>query len=215
MGTGDRGDGDDRAAVPEALEAGHEVLRGEPGVGGAGMNGEALAGGEVSEVEAHVRAFFAGHAVEATDADVRVLTVSPGPRVDSWSYVTVGCSDEEHTGLRREFVMTGHVRDERFVDLMTMLATYHRTGHPLDVGHSLPIGEPWLPGSRCDHLLISVPYSHGPALEHAPALTRILWALPVTPEEIAYRRAHGTEALEQLFDDHALLPTDPHRESVV
>ncbi|WP_416967649.1 suppressor of fused domain protein [Streptomyces sp. 4F14] len=68
-----------------------------------------------------------------------------------------------------------HARDERFVELVTMLAVYHRTGHPLDAGHSLP----------------------------------------VTPEEIAYRREHGTEALEQLFDDHALLPTDPHRESVV
>ncbi|MFM9444700.1 hypothetical protein [Streptomyces acidiscabies] len=118
----------------------------------------------MSEVEAHVRAFFAGHAVEATNADVRVLTVSPGPRIDSWSYVTVGCSDEEHAGLRREFVMVGHVRDERSVDLVTMLAAYHRTGHP-----------------RGDRV---------------PPHTR-----------------HG--ALEQLFDDHALLPTDPHRKPVV
>lgn len=166
-------------------------------------------------VEAHVRSFFAGHTVGVTESDVRVLTVSPGPRVNSWSYVTVGCSGEEHAGLRREFVMLGQVRDERFVELVTMLAFYHRTGHALDVGHSLPIGEPWLPGSRCDHLLISLPYAHGPALEHAPGGTRILWALPVTPEEIVYRREHGTEALEQLFDEHALLPTDPHRESVV
>jgi aminoglycoside phosphotransferase len=97
-----------------------------------------------------------------------------------------------------------------------MTACYH-VDHHLDLEHSLPIGEPWLPGSRCDHLLISLPYLHGLDLEHCPLAdghARILWVLPVTAAEMAYRREHGHEALEQLFDEHAIVPTDPRRPSV-
>lgn len=60
-------------------------------------------------VESHVRAFFMGHAVEVVDydlesdrretvPDLRVLVVEPGPRSDSWAFVTAGCwaSMEKH-----------------------------------------------------------------------------------------------------------------------
>ncbi|WP_246212613.1 suppressor of fused domain protein [Streptomyces abyssomicinicus] len=182
-------------------------------------------------VEAHVRAFFAGHVVETVAydlgpersevlPDLRVLVVGPGPRDDSWAYVTAGCwSAAEKDGRGLEFVMTAHVRDQRFLDLMAMLAYYHRGGHRLDLEHSMPIGEPWVPGSACDHLLISLPYLHGPDLEHCPlpggGHARILWALPVTRAETEYRRRHGHEALERLFDAAEILPTDPFRPSVV
>lgn len=74
-----------------------------------------------------------------------------------------------------------------------------------------------VPGSHCDHLLISLPYPHGPDLEHCPlpdGHARILRALPVTAAETAYRREHGHNALERLFDEHAIVPTDPRRPSV-
>ncbi|WP_329413568.1 suppressor of fused domain protein [Streptomyces sp. NBC_00704] len=179
--------------------------------------------------ESHVRAFFVGHAVEAVGCDLgperraavpglRVFVVAPGPRSDCWAYVTAGCwGAMQRDGDGLEFVMTAHVRDERFVELLAMIAYYHCTGHPLDVEHSMPIGEPWVPGSACDHLLISLPYLHGPDLEHCPlpgGRARILWALPVTGAEIAFRREHGHEALEQLFDEVAIVPTDPFRASV-
>ncbi|MGW4890871.1 suppressor of fused domain protein [Kitasatospora sp. NPDC004240] len=177
-------------------------------------------------VEAHVRGFFAGHGVEAVEVDpgperrgvvpgLRVLVVGPGPRGDAWAYVTAGCADE---GKGLEFVMTAHVRDHRFVELMAMVASYHRGGRRLDLEHSMPIGEPWVPGSSCDHLLISLPYLHGPELEHCPlpdGRARVLWALPVTAAEIAYRRTHGHGALEELFDEAGIIPTDPFRASVV
>ncbi|MEU4040138.1 suppressor of fused domain protein [Streptomyces collinus] len=180
-------------------------------------------------VESHVRAFFAGHLVEAVDHDLgterqrvlprlRVLVVAPGPRSDSWAYVTAGCwASAAHDGHGLEFVMTTHVRDQRFIELMAMIAYYHCGGHRLDLEHSMPIGEPWVPGSSCDHVLISLPYLHGPDLEHCPlpqGHARILWALPVTTAEIEFRRRHGHEALEQLFDAAQLIPTDPFRASV-
>ncbi|WP_404867683.1 suppressor of fused domain protein [Kitasatospora griseola] len=181
-------------------------------------------------VESHVRKFFDGHLVEVVEydigpgrrevlADLRVLVVGPGPRSDCWAYVTAGCwSAEERDGHGLEFVMTAHVRDQRFVELVAMIAYYHRGGHRLDLEHSMPIGEPWVPGSVCDHLLISLPYLHGPELERCalPAgHARILWALPVTATENEFRRRHGHEALEQLFDEAEMVPTDPFRASVV
>ncbi|QTE03099.1 suppressor of fused domain protein [Streptomyces cyanogenus] len=99
---------------------------------------------------------------------------SPGPRTDSWAYITAG--------------------------------------------YSLPIGEPWLPGSHCDHLLISPPHLHGSCLERCPLAdghARILWVMPVTTAEMEYRRTDGHEALERLFDEYAIVPTDPRRPSVV
>ncbi|MFE2265614.1 suppressor of fused domain protein [Streptomyces griseosporeus] len=182
-------------------------------------------------VEAHVREFFAGHEVEAVDYDLgpgrretvprlRILVVAPGPRDDAWAYVTAGCWDVmQRDGHGLEFVMTAPVRDERFVQLMAMIAYYHCGGHRLDLAHSMPLGEPWVPGSSCGHLLVSLPYMHGPDLEHCPlpggGHARILWTLPVTAAEIEYRRRHGHEALEQRLDDAAIIPTDPFRKSVV
>ncbi|MER6818013.1 suppressor of fused domain protein [Streptomyces cellulosae] len=148
---------------------------------------------------------------------LRIRTVSPGPRADSWAYITAGCwSTVEADARGLEFVLTAPVRDERFADLLGSTAYYH-ADHHLGLEHSLPVGEPWLPGSHCDHLLISLPYPHGPDLEHCPlpdGHARILRALPVTAAETAYRREHGHNALERLFDEHAIVPTDPRRPSV-
>lgn len=117
--------------------------------------------------------------------------------------------------------LTAPVPDPRFADLIAMTAHYHcgpRHGHLLDVGHSLPVGEPWVPGSACDHILVSLPYLHGPDLEvcHLPGgHARLLWLLPVTSSEIAFRREHGTEALERRFDEAGIRPLDLHRAPVV
>ncbi|MFE3111477.1 suppressor of fused domain protein [Kitasatospora indigofera] len=187
-------------------------------------------GPAVEAVESHVRTFFEGHSVEVVEHDLgpgrrevlaglRVLVVGPGPRGGCWTYVTAGCSAGAQTDVRGlEFVMTAPVRDPRFVELMAMIAYYHCGGHRLDLEHSMPIGEPWVPGSACDHLLISLPYLHGPDLEHCPlpeGHARVLWALPVTAAEIRYRRQHGHEALERLFDEAWIVPTDLFRASVV
>lgn len=183
-------------------------------------------------LDRHVRTFFAGHPVGTADHDLgdgrrgtvpglRVLEVGPGPRGDYWTYVTAGRgSRADRDGHRLEFVLTAPVRDPRFADLIAMTAHYHRgpRPHPLDVGHSLPVGGPWVPGSACDHILVNLPYLHGPDLEvcrlpggHA----RLLWLLPVTASEIAFRREHGTEALERRFDDAGILPPALHRAPVV
>ncbi|MFG3714789.1 suppressor of fused domain protein [Micromonospora sp. NPDC047730] len=178
--------------------------------------------------EAHVRRFFTGHNVEIVNYDLgagrrravpdfRIMVIGPGPRSDTWAYVTVGCwSAVNSDGHGIEFVMTSKQRQAAMVDLIAMVAYYH-AAHHLDHWHTMPIGGPWLPGSACDHLLVSLPYLHGPDLElcalpdgHA----RLLWLLPITAAEKAFRQQHDTEALEQRFDDAGIDPTDPLRASV-
>jgi hypothetical protein len=180
-------------------------------------------------LEAHVRRFFAGRSVRPVDHALRdgrrgrepgfhVLEVAPEGPGGCWTYATARRSPEGADGL--EFVLTAPVSDSRFADLLAMVVAYHRdpADRPLDIGHSLPIGEPWLPGSACTHLLVSLPYLHGPGLEHCPlpggGHARFLWLLPVTESEITYRRTHGTEALERLFDQVGINPVDPHRAPV-
>ena len=93
---------------------------------------------------------------------------------------------EEH-GL--EFCLIAPERDHRHALILAMNAYYHANSDVsfrLDVGHTVPLGEPWLPGSLLDHLLVSQPYPYGPEFEmchweggHA----RILWLLPITESE--------------------------------
>jgi hypothetical protein len=42
------------------------------------------------------------------------------------------------------------------VDLLAITAYYHadRPEQQLDIGHTIPIGAPWLDDSACDHLLL-------------------------------------------------------------
>ncbi|MFF9363871.1 hypothetical protein [Streptomyces griseoluteus] len=171
--------------APRSRQAGASALDGAEGESGDEVplrDQEEQHGGRRDQeaVESHLRAFFEGHSVEVIDydlgperrevwSDLRVLVVGPGPCSDGGAYVTAGCwAAMEKDGHGLEFAMTAHVRDRRFIELMALIAYYHCGGIQLDWEHSTPIGESWVPGSTCDHLLISLPYLHGPDLEHCP-----------------------------------------------
>lgn len=180
----------------------------------------------------HHHAYFAGHEItERREPSGRVYDrvpgffvheIAPGPRYDGWTYAGVGLWEAVHeeTGHGLEFVMTAAARLDRVVELLAMAAFYH-AGSPdmrLGLGHTYPIGEPWLPGSRCDHMLVSLPYPFGPELEKCTwpsGHAQLLWLLPITQAERDFKAAEGLEALEQLLEDARIDPWDPHREPVV
>lgn len=182
-------------------------------------------------ISEHQHGYFRGHQVRARrwPADrinervpgFYVHEFGPGPRFAAWTYATVGVWEAVHSedGHGVEFVMSSPTRNERIVELLTINAYYH-AGPPtqrLDLGHTVPIGEPWLPGSTCDHLFVSLPYPYGPELEVCKWLgghARHLWLLPITEAEREFKVLHGAEALEKAFDDAAIIPTDPARPSV-
>lgn len=126
-------------------------------------------------------------------------------------------SDDGH-GL--EFLITAPESDVRMVELLTMVAYYHAgpESQRLDVGHTVPIGEPWLPMSACDHLLVGLPYAYGPELERCQwrgGHARLLALVPITEQERAYKVHHGADALEARLEGAAAMVVDPARPSVV
>ncbi|MFG2045096.1 suppressor of fused domain protein [Dactylosporangium sp. NPDC048998] len=169
--------------------------------------------------------------------DVAVLAAAPGPIRDrvptlhifslapqegGQLYATAGLWDATQMhGHGLEFVLYAPIAaDEVHVETLTMIAYYHAAGHDhaLDLGHTVPIGQPWIPGSACDHLLVSLPYPWGPKLETCAVPSghiRVLWLLPITEAEKTFRHTHGLEALEQRFETAGINPTDSHRTSVV
>jgi len=115
--------------------------------------------------------------------------------------------------------MFSKVQASGIVELLTVTAHYHRTGHPLDLGHTVDFGRPWMPGSSCDHALLSLPYLDGPDLENCEVMeresVRFLWLIPITPQELKYKQRLGLEALEEVFERSRFDYSDPTRASVV
>ena len=180
---------------------------------------------------AHVHGYFAGHDVveehwhlgpiEQRIPAFHVFTVGPGPRFPGWTYLTSGCwkatAAHQH-GL--EFVLSATTRDRRHVEVLTMLAYYHAgpDHQRLDVGHTVPIGEPWVPGSLCDAALVSLPYAYGPDLEVCAwnaGHVRVLTVLPITGPERAFKVSHGQEELERRLEGAQADFANPMRPSVV
>jgi len=177
----------------------------------------------------HVAGFFRGHAVTAHTWESRqvarlnpaffVMEMGPGERTSAWTYLTAGAGRGPPDGGRRlEFVLCAPEPSQRHVQLLYMTAHYHLTGEALGVGHMFAIGQPWVPGSSLDCMLVSLPYPFGPALEvfdRGEHHARLLWLMPVTSAERAFARTNGAEALEALFDANGVDYLDPARPSVV
>lgn len=146
----------------------------------------------------------------------RVLRFPPaGSR--AWSYATCGMSSLKDSDPM-ELHLHSPSADEGHVELLTAIVHYNTTGERLGLGHAINFGRPWLPGSRCDRGLISLPYLDGPGLEWmraGSARVRFLWLIPITPQELQFKNEHGVEALELEFERASLAYLDPARASVV
>jgi hypothetical protein len=178
-------------------------------------------------VRKHLHAFFTGHQHEEqiwtvgptwkVPSTFRVVEFTPGPKSDFWIYASIGAW-EGQSESRLEFFIIAPAQDVRHVELLTMTAWYHRSQR-LGLGHTFPIGEPWLPGSSCNVMLVSHPYTFGPELETC-CLTpddhlHFFWLLPITAKERQFKVREGLEALEQRFEECALEYWLPERDSVV
>lgn len=181
-----------------------------------------------SAIEAHLRHGFPGQRVVVqgwrTDAmsapHVRVLRVDPESRGGLWLHVSSGASlpAEGSAGAHgSEFVLVTPFKTLRAVELLAMVVYFHGV-QALSVGDIVSVGEPWLPGSTCDHLLVSNPYLLADELWRLPLPGRTVnfrWVIPITAGERAYAAERGLDALEQRFEEAGLEYWDPHRASVV
>lgn len=179
-------------------------------------------------VHDHVHGFFAGHDAHREGFDrgpigslvpgFHAIVVEPGPKSQLWTYVSVGSGllgEDDSSSL--EFLITAEEPSAKHTERLAMTAFYHHT-EKLGLGHTFPLGEPWLPESTLDHGLISLPYPFGPDLEVLDSEgdhVHFFWVLPITAEECEFRHANGMEALETAFDEVELRYWDAQRPSVV
>ena len=165
-----------------------------------------------STVENHVRRFFSGHHVDllrwsvdpvkAVLPNLRVARIGPGSRTKLWTFASLGAWEAgADSSPKFEWMILGERDDPRLVEILVMVAFYG-VSHSLGIGHTFSVGEPWMPGSSCDHILISLPYPFGPTLEMCPigptSAVQFLWLLPITSPEMAFLRENGADAIEQL-----------------
>jgi len=146
-----------------------------------------------------------------------ILSFAPNDDRRRWTYGTCGMSLQGDAPAL-ELHLHSPVESLAHVELLTAIAHYHLTGAYLGLGHTVNFGRPWLPKSLCDHGLISLPFLDGPKLENlqGPAgKIRFLWLLPVTAEEVKFKKAFGSEALEQRFEAANFNYLEPFRKSVV
>ncbi len=148
----------------------------------------------------------------------RVLEISPGSNSRFWTYVSSGTGKVKHANDRlTEFSIITGTQDFRQVQLLGMNAVYYMEHH-LELGDSYAIGDPWVDGSKCDHMLISLPYPYGQDWEICNLENEhlhIYWLLPITNAEHDYKVKNGAEALEELFEKVGLEFWKTDRQSVV
>jgi Suppressor of fused protein (SUFU) len=179
-------------------------------------------------MSAHVHSFFGKHVVTkrtfgigpivSVAPDFHALEVAPGSKTRLWTYVSVGAGLVGQADAPQvEFVLVAPEASDRHVELLAMTTYYHRTQR-LGLGHTFPLGQPWLPGSSLDHMLVSRLYPFGPDLEifaNGEMHAQLLWLLPITEAERDFKKMHGLEALESHFDEAAIEYWNPSRRSVV
>lgn len=132
-----------------------------------------------------------------------ILEIPPTPQRALWTYATCGMSQPTQPSPV-ELHLFSSSPNELHLELLTAVAHYHHTARHVDLWDTVNFGRPWLPGSACDHGLVSLPYLDGPTLEKMEwegGLARCLWLVPITRAEVEYKKARGIEALEQRLED--------------
>ena len=179
-------------------------------------------------VHEHVHSFFSGHEAYREDFDegpiqslipgFHSIVVEPGPKLQLWTYVSVGAGMiEKDNASRLEFLIAAAEPSDKYTERLAMTAYYHET-QTLGLGHTFPLGEPWTPDSILDHALVSLPYPYGEELEVFNSEgdhVHFFWILPITEREYSFKIANGLEALESAFDEAELRYWDVRRKSVV
>jgi hypothetical protein len=150
--------------------------------------------------------------------DFVVLEFPPNNKHQMFCYCTIGMSADGFENDTIELFVYAPRADEILVELLTVCASYHRNNRPLDLHHTVNIGQPWLDNSKCGHGFISLPYLDGQELgnfEFNDQKINCYWFIPITEEERDYKIKAGVEALEQLFEDKQLDYLNPERESLI
>ncbi len=105
------------------------------------------------------------------------------------------------------------------VESLIVVAHYHRFGASLGHWHTINWGRGWRMDSSCSYGLISQPYLDGPKLEILTLdnnkSVHFYWLLPITEEEVVFKKENGAEKLEEIFEERGLNYLDTFRNTLV
>jgi hypothetical protein len=149
--------------------------------------------------------------------DFAVLEFPPHGGRNMWTYATC-CMSTEMDSAPLELHMFAAKKTREIVEILVATAHYHRTEKALGLGHTVNFGKSWVDESPSKYGLLSLPYLDGPELEGMQvgngSDVKFLWLIPVTLEEVEYKKEHGLDRLEELFEVNDFNFIDPMRNSV-
>ena len=156
---------------------------------------------------------------EKLHSEFHVLEFPPNQKHSMFCYCTAGMSADRLDDNLIELVVYPPKAHDSLVELLTICASYHRNVLPLNIHHTVNIGQPWLDDSTCDHAFISLPYLDGHELEifnfDNNKEIHCYWLIPITEKERDFKIENGCEALEQLFEEKRIDYLNPGRDSLV
>jgi hypothetical protein len=133
-------------------------------------------------------------------------------------YATVGASRRtigEAGSAHRIELISGFLPDEPgAARALALLAAYPALFNTaLGHGHTVPYDEPVWPGTEMRSFLVTRPIELIVSRLELPDGSHVefLTAIPVHPEEIVFKRAHGVEGLRATWKDHRVAFWDPRR----
>ncbi|MNK15616.1 Suppressor of fused protein (SUFU) [compost metagenome] len=150
--------------------------------------------------------------------DFCVLEFPPRESRDMWTYSTC-CMSDSFDNRPMELHLFSPTKDDSLVELLTIIAHFHRFDEKLGLWHTVNFGKPWKYGSECSYGLISLPYLDGPELEifdiGKGEEVHFYWLIPVTKAEVDYKKQMGIDRLEEMFEAKEFNYVDPLRKSIV
>jgi len=149
--------------------------------------------------------------------EFRVLKFKPNKKRDMWTYATCGMSARLDNYLKELHIFSAKENDF-LIELLAAIAHYHHSGAELHWGHTVNFGCAWAENSNCRYGLISLPYLDGEDVEVlyvGEVLINFWWLIPITKEELEYKKKKGLDALEEVFEKKGLNYVDVLRKSVV
>ncbi|HEX8505121.1 MAG TPA: suppressor of fused domain protein [Hymenobacter sp.] len=144
-----------------------------------------------------------------------VLAFPPSDKTSCWVYSTLGMSTNTPDALIELHILSNK-EDATLIELLTVTASFHRTGTNLGLHHTVNFGRPWQDDSTCSYGFLSLPYLSGETLEIFDFDGRHLhnlWLLPITEGERNYKIKNGWDALERQFEECGLDYLNPQRSS--
>jgi hypothetical protein len=156
--------------------------------------------------------------IERLHLDFCVLEFAPSLERKMWTYATCWMStpnDERPLELH----LFSPVKDDSLIELLTVVASFHKNGARLDLDHTVNFGRPWLKDSQCSYGLITLPYLDGPRLEDGiiegvSNPVKFYWLIPITKQEVEYKKKYGADSLEEIFESTGVNYIDLERRSV-